>query len=39
MIVCGPLSLPAVARAASGPVDLIAADGSVIAAAPAAAGA
>jgi hypothetical protein len=36
MIVCGPLSLPAIARAANGPLDLIAPDGSV-AAAPAAA--
>jgi len=39
MIVCGPLPLRAVARAANGPLDLIAADGAVIAAAPAAAGA
>jgi hypothetical protein len=37
MIVCGPLPLRAIARAANGPVDLIAPDGSVIAAAPAAA--
>jgi hypothetical protein len=39
MIACGPLPLRATARAANGPVDLIAADGSVVAAAPAAAGA
>jgi hypothetical protein len=39
MIACGPLPLWATARAANGPLDLIAADGSVIAAAPAAAGA
>jgi hypothetical protein len=38
MIACGPLPLPAIAGAANGPLDLIAADGSVIAAAPAAAG-
>jgi hypothetical protein len=39
MIACGPLPLRATARAANGPRDLIAADGAVIAAAPAAAGA
>ena len=39
MIACGPLTLRATARAANGPLDLIAADGSVIAAAPTAAGA
>jgi hypothetical protein len=39
MIACGPLSLRTTARAANGPLDLIAADGAVIAAAPAAAGA
>jgi hypothetical protein len=39
MIVCGPLPLRATARAANGPLDLIAADGAVIAAAPASAGA
>jgi hypothetical protein len=39
MMACGPLPLRAIARAANGPLDLIAADGSVIAAAPAAAGA
>jgi hypothetical protein len=39
MIACGPLSLRATARAANGPLDLIAADGAVIAAAPSAAGA
>ena len=31
MIVCGPLPLPALARAANGPLDLLAADGSLIA--------
>jgi hypothetical protein len=36
MIVCGPLPLRAIARAANGPRDLLAADGSLIAAAPAA---
>ncbi len=35
MLTCGPLPLPAVARAANGPLDLIAADGSLVAAAPA----
>jgi hypothetical protein len=35
MIACGPLPLRATARAANGPLDLIAADGSVIAATPA----
>lgn len=35
LIVCGPLSLPVVARAANGPLDLMAADGSLIAAADA----
>ena len=39
MIVCGPLPLRAVARAPNGPIDLIAADGAVVAATPAAAGA
>jgi hypothetical protein len=39
MIACGPLPLRAIARAANGPLDLIAADGSVIAAASSAAGA
>ncbi len=39
MIVCGPLPLRASARAANGPLDLIAADGSVLAPAPAVAGA
>jgi pimeloyl-ACP methyl ester carboxylesterase len=39
MIACGPLSLPEIARASNGPLDLLAADGSVVAAAPAAAGA
>jgi hypothetical protein len=38
MIVCGPLPLPAIARAAGGPLELIAPDGSV-AGAPAAVGA
>jgi hypothetical protein len=38
MIACGPLPLRTTARAANGPLDLIAADGAVIAAAPAAAG-
>ena len=37
MIACGPLPLRAIAHAARGPLDLLAADGSVIAAAPAAA--
>jgi hypothetical protein len=37
MIACGPLPLRAAARAANGPLDLIAADGSLIAGAPAAA--
>lgn len=39
MIACGPLPLRTIARAANGPLDLIADDGSVVAAAPAAAGA
>ena len=39
MIACGPLPLRATARAAKGPLDLIAADGAVIAAASAPAGA
>jgi hypothetical protein len=39
MICCGPLSLRTIGRAANGPLELIAADGSLIAAAPAAAGA
>jgi hypothetical protein len=39
MIVCGPLPLRASARAANGSLDLIAADGSVLAATPAVAGA
>ena len=39
MLTCGPLPLAAAARAANGPLDLIAADGSVIAAASAPAGA
>ena len=38
MIACGPLPLRAIARAANGPLDLIAADGSVIMVAPAAPG-
>jgi hypothetical protein len=38
MIVCGPLPLRAIAQAPNGPLDLIAAGGSVIAAAPAGAG-
>src|SRR5262249_48690088 len=37
MIACGPWPLRAIAHAARGPLDLLAADGSVIAAAPAAA--
>jgi hypothetical protein len=39
MIACGPLPLRATACAANGPLDLIADDGSVVAAAPAVAGA
>ena len=39
MMTCGPLPLRAAARAANGPLDLIAANGSVIAAASATAGA
>ncbi len=39
MIACGPLRLRATGRAANGPLDFIAADGALIAAAPAAAGA
>ena len=38
MIVCGPLSLRAIAHAPNGPLDLIATDGAVVAPAPAAAG-
>jgi hypothetical protein len=39
MIVCGPLPLRTIAHTPNGPLDLFAADGSVIAAEPAAAGA
>jgi len=39
MIVCGPLPLRAIAHTPNGPLDLIAADGAIIAGAPAATGA